>query len=63
MSSQAEYIAQGYRSRRHYLECLAEDHGVPLDLVLGLASVLGPTEDFDALVTELEDLTDSGALE
>lgn len=63
MSHQAEYVARGYRNRRHYLECLAEDHGAPLEAVLGIASMLGPTEDFDALVTEIEDLVDSGAFD
>lgn len=54
------YARNGYENRRHYLESLAEDYGVPFETVLGMADVLGPTEDFDALVTELQDLADAG---
>ena len=49
------YEEMGYKSRRHYLESLAEDFGVDINTVLMLASMLGPSEDFDGLVTELED--------
>lgn len=52
------YTDEGYQSRRHYLECLAEDTGVPIADVLALASVLGPSEDFDGLVTHLEDMAE-----
>ena len=47
------YQAAGFESRREYLESLAEEY--PADLVYALADVLGPGEDFDALITELED--------
>lgn len=57
------YIQAGYFSRKHYLQCLASDMGVPLTAVLGLASILGPSEDFDGLVTELEDLVQAGAFD
>ena len=49
------YKNRGYKSRDEYLECLAEELGVPLEDVLALADVLGPTEDFDGLVTGLQD--------
>ncbi len=49
------YQEEGYANRREYLESLAEDFGVPVKVVFALASILGPDEDFDALVTELED--------
>lgn len=52
------YQQEGYKNRRHYLQCMAEDYNVPITTVLALASVLGAGEDFDALVTELEDLAD-----
>lgn len=49
------YEAAGYPSRRAYLEGLADDYGVDIETVLVLASALGPSEDFDGLVSELED--------
>ncbi len=52
------YQQEGYRNRRHYLQCLAEDYNVPITVVWAIAGMLGPSEDFDGLVTELEDLAD-----
>lgn len=52
------YVENGYKSRRHYLECLADEYGVDLEVVLTLASLYGPNEDFDGLVTELQDLAE-----
>lgn len=49
------YTDEGYKNRRDYLTSLAEDNGVPLVEVLALASLLGPSEDFDGLVTSVED--------
>ncbi len=49
------YQQMGYESRRDYLENLADDFGLPVDDVLTLADLLGPSEDFDGLVTSLED--------
>lgn len=48
------------RTRRQYLHDLAAEYELPLDVVLMLASLLGPNEDFDGLVTELCDIADSG---
>jgi hypothetical protein len=52
------YTDEGYQSRRDYLECLAEDMGVHVETVFMLASMLGPDEDFDGLVTSLEDIAE-----
>jgi hypothetical protein len=49
------YAAAGYADRKDYLLCLAEDHGMALSTVKLLADMLGPEEDFDGLVTMLED--------
>lgn len=49
------YKEQGYTSRRDYLECLADDLGVDVKTVFTMADLLGPSEDFDGLVTSLED--------
>lgn len=50
------YQKNGYDSRKHYLECLAEDNCVDIDEVLALAELLGPSEDFDGLVTSVQDM-------
>lgn len=52
------YTDEGYKNRRDYLECLADDFGLPVDTVLMLASMLGPNEDFDGLICALEDAAD-----
>ena len=52
------YMENGYASRKQYLACLAEDYGVPEAIVYALATILGENEDFDGLVTSLEDYAD-----
>lgn len=47
------YIKNGFKDREDYLNSLKEEYGD--DLVEALISVLPPEEDFDGLVTELED--------
>lgn len=49
------YLEYGAESRAEYLEMLADDYDLPLSTVRALADVLGPSEDFDGLVTALED--------
>lgn len=44
--------------REKYLESLAYDYDVKLEIVYGLAEILGETEDYDALITELRDISD-----
>ena len=48
-----EYTAQGFANRRAYLESLCNEY--PRAIVFALASVLPPSEDFDGLLTALED--------
>ena len=49
------YQDYGYASRKDYLDSLAEDFGIDKQTVYAMASILGSTEDFDGLVTALED--------
>ena len=49
------YVENGCDGRMDYLECLAEDYGVSIEVVLTLANILGPSEDFDGLIVALED--------
>ena len=55
MSSMSVYEENGYENRKDYLQCMAEDYGVPFGVVCSLASMLGKNEDFDGLVSALED--------
>jgi hypothetical protein len=49
------YEQNGYRNREDYLDSLREDYGEAVDI---LTSVLPASEDFDGLITSLEDMTD-----
>ena len=51
-----KYEELGFKDRKEYLQDLALDYGVPYEVVLELADVLGEQEDFDGLVSELSDL-------
>jgi len=50
-----DYNEHGFETRQEYLEHLAADYGVDIEIVLNLAELLGPNEDFDGLVTMLQD--------
>ena len=50
------YEENGYKNRKDYLVCLADEYGVFVDTVFALASVLGAVEDFDSLINSLEEL-------
>lgn len=50
------YTENGYANRKDYLDSLAAEYGVDKESVYMLASFLGKSEDFDGLVTELEDM-------
>jgi hypothetical protein len=54
------YQVEGAIDRFGYLENLAADHGVDFETVLTIVDVLGSEEDFDGLVTTLEDLPVGG---
>ena len=54
------YLENGYENREDYLKSLAENYDVSLNTVHMLASLLGPDEDFDGLVSELEDAEEMG---
>ena len=49
------YQENGYADRDDYLNCLSEDYGVSIEDVYSLAEMLGESEDFDGLVSALED--------
>ena len=52
------YTDNGYTDRAEYLDSLAEEYEIDIDVVLNLAEILGPNEDFDGLVTTLQDYSE-----
>jgi hypothetical protein len=53
------YTDRGYRNRDEYLRDVALGHGVPLRVVLMIADLLGPDEDFDGLISMMEDYAEA----
>lgn len=49
------YIEEGYKNRRDYLKTLSEELDVPFEVVMSISGMLGPEEDFDGLISSLED--------
>lgn len=47
-------------SRGEYLADLAEDYGLPIEIVLAAADALGSGEDFDGLLDRLRELASEG---
>ena len=52
------YISNGYTDRNDYLNSLADDMGIDRESVDMIADMLGEAEDFDGLVSALEDFKD-----
>ena len=50
------YLDAGFASRSSYLKSLTEEY--PANIVYLLANLFGPSEDFDGLVSQLEDFAD-----
>ena len=57
---QTIYQSEGFENRKAYLIDLADNYGIDVQTVFALASILGSNEDFDGLVTALEDLEFEG---
>lgn len=49
------YTENGFENRKDYLLDLADTMGLDPSIVFTMADLLGPSEDFDGLVTSLED--------
>ena len=54
------YSQNGYINRIDYLAKISEEYSVPLEVVLDVADLLGPEEDFDGLISSLEDYVSVG---
>lgn len=53
------YQELGYANRKEYLKSLSEEYGVYIGAVYALADLLGEDEDFDGLISELEDYSEA----
>ena len=49
----ARYEEEGFKNRAEYLDNLREEYGA--EIFDAVSSVMPPSEDFDGLITELED--------
>jgi len=56
MENETIYEQNGYKDREDYLNSLADEYGVGIYTISCLAEILGPNEDFDGLVSALEDM-------
>lgn len=54
------YRSLGFSNRTEYLRSLAEDYGIDIWIVAEFASMLGPNEDFDGLVSMVQDAAEMG---
>jgi len=50
------YHRAGFNSRKAYLQSVSDDYGVSIERVLLVADLLGPHEDFDGLISMIEDM-------
>ena len=50
------YQENGYDNRAQYLAALADDYGVSLPQVVALANLLSKNEDFDGLVSAVQEM-------
>lgn len=49
------YEENGYKNRKDYLQSVADNYGIDIDKVYALAYMLGAGEDFDGLISAIED--------
>lgn len=52
-----KYVEHGFDSREDYLSSLAEEYDISEKVVRSIAQEYGPSEDFDGLVSTLEDMS------
>ena len=50
------YKEKGYENRKQYIESLADEYNLSVEVVANLAKMLGPSEDFDGLVSACQDI-------
>jgi hypothetical protein len=55
INNNERYNANGYKDRDDYLQSLTKEFGIDRSAVSMISDMLGPSEDFDGLVSALED--------
>lgn len=55
MANQNVYEQMGYKDRTSYLKSLAAEYGTDMLFVSSIAEVFGENEDFDGLISSLND--------
>ena len=50
------YTVKEYKDRQNYLNSVSDEYGVDINIVNSLADILGPDEDFDGLISILQDM-------
>lgn len=53
------YKEAGFEGRENYLNYLSDEYGVDIDIINALAELLGPSEDFDGLISSLDDFSNT----
>lgn len=61
--SLSRYQEDGHIDRYGYLRSLVEEHAISWDTMLAVLAFMPPTEDFDGLVTTLEDFSAMGMID
>jgi len=49
------YQEKGFKDREEYLESIGEDYDIPAGFIEAMSDVLGESEDFDGLLSSMED--------
>jgi hypothetical protein len=57
-NNEGVYATNGYKDREDYLNNLADDRGIERMTVNMIADMLGENEDFDGLISALDDFED-----
>ncbi len=57
MEKENIYRENSYLDRENYMTCIASQYGVDLMIVTSIAEILGDDEDFDGLISNLEDIS------
>lgn len=52
------YQENGFKNRKDYLISLSDEYGVSQDKVFLLAQLLGSSEDFDGLISSVQDISE-----
>jgi hypothetical protein len=55
MDNRSVYVQNGFKDRQHYLNSLSYEYGIDMYSLSCIADMLGENEDFDGLISSLND--------